>query len=573
MLILFLTVILLIRPSGDFPLGDDWQYAVIAKRLADTGVFSAAPPVAPSLILQSLLGAIAVKIVGFSHLHLRELTWICSALLILVLDSLLVLAGVTKLVRTVAAMLLIVNPLYQYLSNSFMSEIYGYLVALLSVLVWFRGFFIKADGPEVKWISWIFSAILAGLAFWTRQFCCIIFPALVFSFLFASFLSKTPLKTKQLLAKILISSTIYLSLIFSYFVWARASGNFSIAFQKPLARLGTIDLGSWHIEFVLFWIYMSAYFMPLLCPFFFLNLLSLNGPILRSNGKALLGGWYLYAAVGYVSIWLTVNSHQTYGWLLHLKFPNLGIILNEGGIGPITLADVYNSNQGNRPILPGFFWYALEALLFILSSFWLFLYPASLRRVRENPRNISSHLTLFGAFFSLLSLASAIQTYKSEIFERYHFGAFFGVWIVLIITLDGYFKSPDSVRVDERKFSLLILPGIILLAVFTVTGLHDYFAWNEVRWEMVNGIIKTGVPTEEIDGGFEVDGWLKFYETSARGYVAQKRAPLVNCDFWYYCPRKYKISMNDVPGYERIKSSEVQTWLTSIPPLLLLKRN
>src|SRR4051812_28108526 len=105
----FLIAILLIRPWGDFPLNDDWQYAWITREWARGGSFAVDLPIAPSLVVQSWLALGVIKLWGFSHLHLRLLTLVLGFALIGVIDAILRLAQVNARNRTLGLLLLVLN--------------------------------------------------------------------------------------------------------------------------------------------------------------------------------------------------------------------------------------------------------------------------------------------------------------------------------------------------------------------------------------------------------------------------------------------------------------------------------
>ncbi|HEY4954982.1 MAG TPA: glycosyltransferase family 39 protein, partial [Gemmatimonadaceae bacterium] len=172
-ILFFLTLVALIGPWSEIPLNDDWQYAHFAKTLAESGTFRVDVPVAPSVIGQSLLAWPVIRIFGFSHLALRMLTLALSVLILVELDYLLAIGAVGAAVRFTALSLVVANPIFLHLSTTFMTENYGYVVALLAACIWFRGK--KTESTSLA----IVAATVAGLSFWIRQFSALVFPALL----------------------------------------------------------------------------------------------------------------------------------------------------------------------------------------------------------------------------------------------------------------------------------------------------------------------------------------------------------------------------------------------------------
>src|SRR5262249_50834307 len=60
-------------PTGEFPINDDWAYARIAKHWAETGTFAYTGWNQMMLVTQAALGALVIKLFGFSFTSLRWL--------------------------------------------------------------------------------------------------------------------------------------------------------------------------------------------------------------------------------------------------------------------------------------------------------------------------------------------------------------------------------------------------------------------------------------------------------------------------------------------------------------------
>ena len=63
-----------IRPWGNYPLNDDWQYARASKMFAESGKIRIDTPVAPALVGQILLAYPIIRVLGMNHAFLRLLT-------------------------------------------------------------------------------------------------------------------------------------------------------------------------------------------------------------------------------------------------------------------------------------------------------------------------------------------------------------------------------------------------------------------------------------------------------------------------------------------------------------------
>src|SRR5437016_4307414 len=87
---LCIAVVCCVWPWGNYPLNDDWQYAWIAKRFAETGRFVVDVPIAPTLVGQSVIAAPFIRLFGFSHTLLRGITLGLSGLCLFFLNGTLV---------------------------------------------------------------------------------------------------------------------------------------------------------------------------------------------------------------------------------------------------------------------------------------------------------------------------------------------------------------------------------------------------------------------------------------------------------------------------------------------------
>ena len=252
--------ILMIHPFGEYPVNDDWTFAWVAKRFAETGIFSVSDvPVAPSLYGQSLLVAPLIRLFGFSHLLLRAVTWVLAGVMVLTLDRILALASVRPALRFVALLLFLVNPMTLHLANSFMTEFYGLTYPMLGAWIWFRDRSIREQRGDSVLLSWpgaLLPAAIIGASFWTRQTCVLVFPALIAS----SFGPRWKASAPRLLAAVALFSAIVLA----YFPWFTAHQPLRAEFSSPLTHLLSFDFQDILRGWTAFAFYMTAFLLPLL---------------------------------------------------------------------------------------------------------------------------------------------------------------------------------------------------------------------------------------------------------------------------------------------------------------------
>ena len=123
LLALFTLAILLIWPRGNFPLNDDWDFAIATFNFARTGQFIFTKFTAVSLRAQVLWGALFVKLFGESFEALRASTLVLSAATILVVRATLERMGVERNMRIFASAALLFHPIFLWSSCTYMTEI------------------------------------------------------------------------------------------------------------------------------------------------------------------------------------------------------------------------------------------------------------------------------------------------------------------------------------------------------------------------------------------------------------------------------------------------------------------
>ena len=112
-----LAVMLAVAPWGNYPVNDDWQYAL--RRVTTRGRTSSAidTAIAPSLVGQLVMAWPFMKVFGFSHRLLRLLTLAMASFVLWVCDALLTEWEVPRRVRLRVLLVLVLNPLFVNLAH------------------------------------------------------------------------------------------------------------------------------------------------------------------------------------------------------------------------------------------------------------------------------------------------------------------------------------------------------------------------------------------------------------------------------------------------------------------------
>ncbi len=553
-LLAYVAAILLIAPWGNFPLNDDWGYAHVAKRLAETAQFRVDVPVAPSLVGQSLLAALPIRMFGFSHTLLRGLTIALAAVVLWILSRLLTYANVRPQLQKLVLLTLAVTPLFLYLSLTFMTEIYGWGLGLFGAALWMR-VRAQADGGSAAppgWTTTLATAAIVGATFWIRQFAVVILPALIGAYLLELALERDFTSLRRAGPRIGSALLVFSAVVFAYFPFANSGGGLRREMSGPLGGMLELRPKVWLLHFGTFLVYMALFSYPLL------TLLRFRGIARR---RAAIAGAFVGLAVlvSLVQLPKTPSGEYRHGEFLHPTFPFMGNLIHPGGMGPVTLTDVYVFDEP-QPRLPHAFWIGVEIVAILLSAYWV---PFLANVGGAHGKGIRREVFSFGLLLTIGSLFLVWQAYTTQVLDRYYFPCVLGLALMLPTLLES--------RLTEmpRRHLLRKAAWLVPLAAFTVLGLHDYFRWNEARWQLFDEAVAGGVDPARIDGGYEIDGWIVKERPAGAGTQACIGGRC-HCDgVWWRCQdASYRIGMNVMGGYEEVRRLEPEYWLTGSPVIL-----
>jgi hypothetical protein len=556
---LFVVVILIVRPWGDFPLNDDWQYARVTKALAETGRFQLDVKIAPSLVAQAYLAAPFVRLFGFSHTLLRLLTMALALVLLRAIDRILTFGGASRPVRLLGSTLLIVNPIFLNVALSFMTEIWGYVLALSAAWIWFAERTRRGDRvgePIVSWRTGMLVALLVGASFWVRQFCVAVFLPLWLASVLARLLRCDWRSVVRSLPAAVTSCSCFAGLVFGYFYWARASGNYRPEFHSRLEAVWRFDSRVWWLTGFEMAVYLTAFLGPLLMCF--------------ARWRRVRWGWLVgsIAAIACL-IWRGKQLLPEYASLEHhVDFPYAANLIFNAGVGPLTLTPTYFAVEPG-PQWPTPTWRVVELVLLGLTFAWSLWFARP--RPHDTARLVVTEMRLFAVLFGALAFALNVQAYHRNVFDRYYFPCVIAALIALGTSFQGRSAcgAPGyAARVRAGLVGLLLLP----LAWFAIGGVHDYFRWNHARWKLVSRALAE-VPPSHLDGGFEVNGWLN-YDEYLRGVQPTDCLGPCGCSIAdFLCSDdSYQISFALVGDRDAVEGRRPSYWLWRRGDVVLTRR-
>jgi hypothetical protein len=240
--------------------------------------------------------------------------------------------------------------------------------------------------------------------------------------------------------------------------------------------------------------------------------------------------------------------------------PLIGNIIRDIGLRPALLRDTYRLGLLHWPTAPKELWIiitiaaALGSVLLIRRSGIAFVEMVSLLNSRSNSGQVYGSTLLFLAVF-LYAVFIAITGFL----DRYL------IWpLPLLMCLVQTRKNPARLNAFVLPFSAAAAI-LFIYGLFALGGTHDYLAWNRARWQAVMDLMeKDGVSYNNIDGGFEFNGWYAYNP----GYHIDSSK-----SWWWVENDDYMISFGPVPHYIEIKRYPFDRW---IPPargnILVLQR-
>ncbi|CAG4886602.1 glycosyltransferase family 39 protein [Paraburkholderia saeva] len=543
------------NPLGNFPLQDDWSFALTVRHLLETGEFRPLGWTAMSLFGQTMWGALFCLPFGFSFNALRASTLVAGALALAVLAILLQLAGCERRKTVVATLILAFNPIFFELNNTFMTDVAFTASSAISTLFFCR--YISTRNTVL-----LVLAILSGCwAIMIRQLGLFLPLAMVLTLL---------LENRRDWRAIMLSAIAVLAgvaLLKGLTIWLTARDAMPVMYLSKtsiwtrLFPASTITLATvGHRLAEISWWFRAALGQIgwLLMPILALRLPGLVRDFTRlSRGKAILIGAAL-CGVGWFA--LLVSQHHIFPF-------NTWTTVRDSGLGPIWFFDARSGDD--VPPLPALFWYCATFLGCVGGVLLLLDIALIVRSIVARSRARRHDTALSVRTFLLLSASIYMAPcVMAGFYDRYMLPAFLPlIAFVALAPSSGNAAWPSFGRSRMSSFSrqaslwpraalMLSWFALIVMGGYAVGGTHDYMSWNRARWLLADTLLQRGIPVTQIDGGYEFNGYF-LYDP---GIDFTKPQPMS----WWVHDNKYMIQFTPMPGYRVIDSADAGGWL---PPL------
>jgi hypothetical protein len=462
---------------------DDWSFAYTAGELARTGEIRYYGWAAMPLLPQAWLGALVIRLCGFSFTALRLFTMLVGAACGAVLYGIGRRSGLQPTFALFASLLIVLSPLFIPLAASFMTDVPGLFFELICLYSAVRA--LNSAGVRRCQAWTLFAALAGALGGMNRQF------------LWGLALWSVPLiawrkRTHRGMAAIgLALGTAVAAACWLNLRWFAAQ-------PYIVATTSFFQLPPWT---ALSSCARTPILLALDALLLLLPALALYRTVLtpRLGARARLAGLTVFSAL----LALTFGPLEARAPYLGNIVTAWGILaINQDAIGqkPMLLAPVVRSLLSLIVLAAAG---ACAAALVETFNRWKTLWTTP-EPPAPNPRPLLSLLLPFSAGYLVLLIRGGCE---EQVFDRYLLPVLPG----LVIPLLWHYQEAVRDRIP-------VIGWVVLLAFgsYGVATTHDFLAAARARLAAASSIRAAGIPRRHITAGIEYDGWTQIQE---QGYV------------------------------------------------------
>ena len=523
----FVLVVAIVPPVRSFPMDDDWVYARSVQDLMH-GIFRL--PGAQAIALgHTGWGVVFASIFGFSFSILSVSTLVMSATCVALFYLLLRRLQVNARYALLGTALLGCNPIFVYLSYSFMTDVTFLTYTLGACLC----FVIGVQNHSTRWF-WLGGALVA-LAYLTRQFGILL---VVAALLYLWMSGGWSWRRAVAISVLPVSSAVV------YMLWERTQPTpLAVYYASSVRRAAMQDLAQYALDRAQTLALVVA--IPGLC----------LAPLLKLPRRVL---WIL-PLFGYM-VFFQFRSFQVFG----SAFPANGSIVDNSG---------YFSCCNVAPIWSPSVWLiigVLAAVVLSLYLIWLVEWVRDWLRTRSWRSSISDPAFIVYASGLLMGgSVIAVGLYAPFFYDRYFLPVLPALMLPVLRRLSAQDTAGEAHAIRYAWRWLVLVP----IAVFAVACQHDYLVRAATRWQGAQQLLASGIPADRIYAGFEWQGWY-LYDEGER-YIREK-GDLQHVVFPPAAVTDPVYAVMELTGgqYSEIGSLPYQSWLEggNTGHMLLLKR-
>ncbi len=532
-----------VHPIGDFPVQDDWAYGLAVRSLVDDGVYRIPSFVSANLGPMVHWGALFCWPFGFSFTALRISTLVMGLVGGLGIYFLFREVWGDKRLALVAAVTVLVNPIYFSLANTFMTDVP--FVALISVAM---ALIVRGMRRE-KNVALVAGLALCLVAVLVRQFALVILGGFA-----CAWVARRGTRVAVIIeASIPLAAGIALHVAFNR--WLIESGrkeSLSGISDITTASLGEFAYSSAHELFVVI-NELGLFLLPI--AIFCFGSWSRPCGVARNRWPALVA---IAIGAGMAAFMLAER----------ITMPLTGDTLHYFGIGPLMLRDTLLIGW-NLPIETEpqkIFWVVATGLAIAGATSIVFAMAKGSCELFDRTRTVQQSIRRAwpAIFFSATGLAYVgillLIATRHDLFDRYLLMLFIVVALALPI-LGTRARDRPIGKAAGAMTAMLLLAS----ACFSVIAAHDFLAWNRTRWVALSDLIQSGVGPRRIDGGYEFNGWTLY---DAHYELHDEKS------WWWVDDDEYRIAGGATPGYRIERRLVVNRWWDgTTPDVFVLRRD
>jgi len=500
-------LVLIINPVGDFPLNDDWSYAINAKELSENNKIYFHDWGAMTLFAHTVWGSLFCKLFGFSFTALRFSTLVLGWVGVLTTFHFFKGAKIEKQTAFWATLLVLFNPMFFCHAYSYMTEVPFYCFLILGA------YFFQKNINEGGFQNIALATLFSIIAVLIRQHGVLMPLAFLFIFLI-----KNKLGLKTIIKSITPFIITYASMHF-FIKWRKANFGLSDTFRTFDDMVRMIEDG--RVMFTLkydlhgifnFWGLFLLPILILLIPFFWKKI--------NRSTQLLSIATTLLLAFPYFKKW----NHGFHGNV----FYNLGLGPRGGLEYPLD----------HHPILPEPIWTGIILIAFIggiLLLKWLLIHSTqtliSFFQKKSKPIDWSRAFALTAAFGYFLFLLTS-----EWMFSRYYLMAI-PFLIIVLLPKDGFSKIAKGWKIASAV-------AFFFIFIFSVGATKDYLSWNRARLAATQYLLEEKkIDVVDFNGGFEWSGWLNI--------PGQRNFAFESYEWWLSEKKGFRLSFGEICGYEK----------------------
>jgi len=518
---------LLIHPAGEFPLNDDWSYTRSLEQWYAMHHYNLLGWTSMPLAAHLVWGLVFCKIFGFSFTVLRYSTLVLGCIGGIGAYFLSREFSENKAACFFTALILLLNPIYLNLSNTFMTDVPFTSFLILSILFFVKGL---RQNKLTYIIQGIFFILIATMI---RQLG--LLAAGAFSL---ALLIKDGFAKRSLLISVLATG-LPLGAYLLYNHWLGTQHLYPVKYDEGFRRIQHNLFGQDHSTFkyllrqgLNIFVYAGFFIFPL---------------VFRVSRTAI---WKSRRSPSFLICIVVMVGIGIYCLVHRNNIPLMGNIMNPYGIGPVDMRDVTILHLDNIEPLPAIVWQLLCFVGIIGGGVLLWTMINSIRSVQKSDRPLLWFLLFFAIAYCLVMLIGGT-------YDRYLI-PLIPVLSVLMLTRLPEQDEDDPASMMNRQLGRCAAVFFFLVgAWFSVAGTTNYLSWNKARWNALRFLTyEAGIPPTHIDGGFEFNGYYNYNDTDITRL--KEEADPAKKSWWWVQDDEFMISFGPVEGYTIVRTFPCQ---------------